>query len=196
MTAPRRGRIHAEWPRDPQIITFVCVLLVVDAAKRAQRGSDRRGGSVSIVFGPPHPSSRPRLSKRPDNLGPKGWPGSRQRGGVSGRRAGGRGVWRLVEYGYARVSTLEQDAQLQLDALTAAGVPAGNIHVDRASGTRDDRPALLEVLAKVGEGDRLTVWRAGPARPGPPPLGGDPRGTPGPKGGVPAVLGPPQHPPP
>ena len=65
----------------------------------------------------------------------------------------------MKDYGYARVSTLEQDAQLQLDALTAAGVPGENIHVDRASGTRDDRPALLEVLAKVVEGDRLTVWR-------------------------------------
>ena len=65
----------------------------------------------------------------------------------------------MIEYGYARVSTLEQDAQLQLDALIAAGVPAGNIYVDQASGTRDDRPALLKVLALVGEGDRLTVWR-------------------------------------
>ena len=65
----------------------------------------------------------------------------------------------MVEYGYARVSTLEQDVQLQLDALTAAGVPANNIHVDQASGTRDDRPALLTVLALVGQGDRLTVWR-------------------------------------
>lgn len=65
----------------------------------------------------------------------------------------------MVEYGYARVSTLEQDAQLQLDALIAAGVPAGNIFVDQASGTRDDRPALLKVLGLVGEGDRLTVWR-------------------------------------
>jgi DNA invertase Pin-like site-specific DNA recombinase len=48
----------------------------------------------------------------------------------------------LIDYGYARVSTLEQDAQLQLDALTAAGVPAENIHVHRASGTRDDRTVL------------------------------------------------------
>lgn len=65
----------------------------------------------------------------------------------------------MIEYGYARVSTLEQDAQLQLDALTAAGVPTAHVYVDQASGTRDDRPALLEVLAVVGEGDRLTVWR-------------------------------------
>ncbi len=60
----------------------------------------------------------------------------------------------MTDYGYARVSTLEQDAQLQLDALTVAGVPGENVYVDRASSTRDDRPALLEVLARVGEGDR------------------------------------------
>lgn len=38
-------------------------------------------------------------------------------------------------------------------------MPAANVYADQASGTRDDRPALLEVLAKVGDGDRLTVWR-------------------------------------
>ncbi len=58
----------------------------------------------------------------------------------------------MTEYGYAGVSTLEQDAQLQLDALTAAGVPAKHVYVDQASGTRDDRPSLLEVLAAVGRG--------------------------------------------
>lgn len=41
----------------------------------------------------------------------------------------------MVEYGYARVSTLEQDVRLQLDALIAAGVPAAHVYVDQASGT-------------------------------------------------------------
>lgn len=65
----------------------------------------------------------------------------------------------MGEYGYCRVSTIEQDPQLQLDAMTAAGVPVDHVFVDRASGTRQDRPALAEVLARVGAGDRLTVWR-------------------------------------
>jgi len=65
----------------------------------------------------------------------------------------------MTEYGYARVSTVEQDPRLQLDALLAAGVPAENIYVDHAGGVRQDRPALAEVLGHALEGDRLTVWR-------------------------------------
>jgi len=65
----------------------------------------------------------------------------------------------MADFGYARVSTADQDPQLQLDALAAAGVPTGNVYVDHASGTRQDRPALAEVLSRVGTGDRLTVWR-------------------------------------
>ena len=65
----------------------------------------------------------------------------------------------MADFGYARVSTLEQDPQLQLDALAAAGVPVENVYVDQASGTRQDRPALAQVLGLLLEGDRLTVWR-------------------------------------
>ena len=65
----------------------------------------------------------------------------------------------MTEYGYARVSTTDQDPQLQLDALTAAGIPREQIYVDQASGARQDRPALARVLAVMAAGDRLTVWR-------------------------------------
>jgi len=65
----------------------------------------------------------------------------------------------MADFGYARVSTTEQDPQLQLDALAAAGVPSENVYVDHASGTRQDRPALAEVLSRLAAGDRLTVWR-------------------------------------
>ena len=59
--------------------------------------------------------------------------------------------------GYARVSTLEQNAALQVDALTAAG--AVRVFTDHASGATDDRPALREALAYLNPGDTLTVWR-------------------------------------
>ncbi len=59
--------------------------------------------------------------------------------------------------GYVRVSTLEQNAALQVDALTAAG--AVRLFTDHASGAIDDRPALREALAYLNPGDTLMVWR-------------------------------------
>jgi len=50
------------------------------------------------------------------------------------------------------VSTAEQDPRLQLEVLAAAGVPAENVYVDHASGTRQDWPALAEVLNLLGRG--------------------------------------------
>ena len=59
--------------------------------------------------------------------------------------------------GYARVSTLDQNPELQLDALSAAG--CGRIFEDRASGARSGRPSLAESLDWMREGDTLVVWR-------------------------------------
>ena len=59
--------------------------------------------------------------------------------------------------GYARVSTLDQDPQLQLDALKAAGCQ--RIHTDRVSGAKASRPELDAALAYVREGDTLVVWK-------------------------------------
>lgn len=42
----------------------------------------------------------------------------------------------MTQWGYARVSTVDQDAALQLDALLAAGVDRAHIVVDHASGTK------------------------------------------------------------
>jgi DNA invertase Pin-like site-specific DNA recombinase len=47
-------------------------------------------------------------------------------------------------FGWARVSTLEQDEALQHDALTAAG--CHRVFVDRASGKLEHRPALDAML--------------------------------------------------
>ena len=41
--------------------------------------------------------------------------------------------------GYARVSTTEQDLQLQVDALHTAGVTPARLFVDKASGAKTDR---------------------------------------------------------
>ncbi len=61
--------------------------------------------------------------------------------------------------GYARVSTGEQDVQLQLDALKKAGCDETNIFTDKVSGARTDRPGLDACLAALNPGDTLMVWR-------------------------------------
>ena len=59
--------------------------------------------------------------------------------------------------GYARVSTLDQDPALQLDALAAAGCT--KVFEERASGARADRPGLRQAVDYVREGDVLVVWK-------------------------------------
>jgi DNA invertase Pin-like site-specific DNA recombinase len=61
-------------------------------------------------------------------------------------------------YGYARVSTLEQDLTLQQDALKAAGCSV--IRAEKASGTRRDGRTELQVLLDfLQPGDVLMVTR-------------------------------------
>ena len=60
-------------------------------------------------------------------------------------------------YGYARVSTIDQDAALQVDALEAAGCTS--IFVDHASGARSSRPELDRMREQLREGDTVVVWK-------------------------------------
>src|ERR1700694_4762895 len=61
--------------------------------------------------------------------------------------------------GYARVSTNEQNLDLQRDALRKAGVSAKNLYTDKITGTKEERPGLAEALSHLREGDTLVVWR-------------------------------------
>ncbi len=61
--------------------------------------------------------------------------------------------------GYARVSTNEQNLDLQRDALRKAGVTSKNIFTDKITGTKAERPGLTEALSHLREGDALVVWR-------------------------------------
>jgi len=61
------------------------------------------------------------------------------------------------KFGYARVSTLEQDEALQHDALSAAGCE--RIFADKASGKLEHRPALDALLDQLRPGDTVVVWR-------------------------------------
>ena len=58
--------------------------------------------------------------------------------------------------GYARVSTLDQNPQLQIDALKQAGCE--RLYVEKASGAHHDRPELKAALAYMRPGDTLVVW--------------------------------------
>jgi DNA invertase Pin-like site-specific DNA recombinase len=63
--------------------------------------------------------------------------------------------------GYMRVSS-ESDRQttdLQRDALIAAGVDNRHLFEDHASGAKDDRPGLTQVMEFVQPGDVLVVWK-------------------------------------
>lgn len=62
-----------------------------------------------------------------------------------------------MKYGYARVSTIQQDLEAQRQALTSEG--CAKIYEDKYTGTTTNRPqfnALLEVLA---DGDALVVTK-------------------------------------
>jgi len=61
--------------------------------------------------------------------------------------------------GYARVSTNEQEVQLQLDALKKAGCSKEKIFIDHVSGSRANRPGLEKCLDTIKPGDTLLVWR-------------------------------------
>jgi DNA invertase Pin-like site-specific DNA recombinase len=59
--------------------------------------------------------------------------------------------------GYARVSTADQNPDLQLDALRTAG--CYRLFVDTASGALDERPQLARLLDHLRSGDTLVVWK-------------------------------------
>ena len=66
----------------------------------------------------------------------------------------------MTLYGYARVSVREpedKNLDLQVERLVRAGCSLGNIRAEEASGARNDRGGLLELLDLVVEGDTLLV---------------------------------------
>ena len=62
-----------------------------------------------------------------------------------------------MKIGYARVSTRDQNLNLQLDALQKAGCE--RIYEETASGAKTDRPVLNDLINHLREGDVLVIWK-------------------------------------
>ena len=63
----------------------------------------------------------------------------------------------MTKYGYARVSTVAQDLEAQIQALEAEGCTV--IHREKFTGTKTDRPIFNEVMTQLTEGDTLVVTK-------------------------------------
>lgn len=62
-----------------------------------------------------------------------------------------------MKYGYARVSTVSQELEVQLQALEAEN--CDQIYSEKFTGTKADRPQLQEVLFLLKKGDTLVVTK-------------------------------------
>src|SRR5215510_10257392 len=61
--------------------------------------------------------------------------------------------------GYARVSTDEQNLDLQRDAPLKAGVAAKDLYTDKVTSVKSERPGLQTALSHLRQGDTFIVWR-------------------------------------
>ena len=62
-----------------------------------------------------------------------------------------------MKMGYARVSSDDQNLDLQRDALKIAGCE--RVYEEKESGGKLDRPELLRLMEALRSGDTLVVWR-------------------------------------
>ncbi|MEK4264041.1 recombinase family protein [Paenibacillus sp. FSL L8-0696] len=60
-------------------------------------------------------------------------------------------------FGYARVSTQDQNLDLQIDSLEKAG--AAVIYKEKMTGTKKERPELEQLLKAISEGDSVVVYK-------------------------------------
>jgi len=62
-----------------------------------------------------------------------------------------------MKFGYARVSTKEQNLSLQVDALKKEGCQ--QIYQEKMSGAKADRPELAKLIAQLRQGDIIIILK-------------------------------------
>ena len=62
-----------------------------------------------------------------------------------------------MKYGYARVSTTQQDLEAQIEGLEKED--CGEIYSEKFTGTKTDRPIFNQLLQQLKEGDTLVVTK-------------------------------------
>ncbi|EPB6203483.1 recombinase family protein [Escherichia coli] len=62
-----------------------------------------------------------------------------------------------MQYGYARVSTFDQNLELQLEALNR--LECDRIFEDKISGSKSKRPGLDKMMKLLRPGDTVIVWK-------------------------------------
>ena len=63
----------------------------------------------------------------------------------------------MAVVGYARVSTVDQNLDRQIDALKAYGIDERLIYKEKMTGTKKDRPELQRMLNELQPGDTVVV---------------------------------------
>ena len=63
----------------------------------------------------------------------------------------------MAVYAYVRVSSTDQNEDRQMIAMDQAGVPEGNIYIDKQSGKDFNRPNYKRLMKRLCEGDILYI---------------------------------------
>ena len=63
----------------------------------------------------------------------------------------------MAEYGYVRVSSLDQNEDRQMIELQKKNIPEKNIYTDKLSGKNFERPAYKRLFKKLKQGDLLYI---------------------------------------
>lgn len=63
----------------------------------------------------------------------------------------------MSDYAYCRVSSIDQNEDRQLDAMSAIGIPPERVYLEKQSGKNTKRPQLQTLMETVQQGDKVIV---------------------------------------